>query len=75
MRIALQCFATLAFHSPRGGSMRVEHGTKITDLLRILDIPEDEVRLVFINGKNQAHWNYELQPDDRVGIFPPVGGG
>ena len=75
MRIEVQCFATLAVHSPKDGSMDVDHGTRIDDLLEHLGIPAEEVRLVFINGKNRADWSYGIQDGDRVGIFPPVGGG
>ncbi|WP_462324162.1 MoaD/ThiS family protein [Desulfoplanes sp.] len=75
MLIDVQCFATLASHSPKDGSLDVEEGTRIDDLLASLEIPIDEVRLVFINGKNRPDWSCRIQEADRVGIFPPVGGG
>jgi molybdopterin converting factor small subunit len=39
-----------------------------------LGLPEDEVKLVFVNAlfREPAHM---LANSDEVGIFPPVGGG
>jgi molybdopterin converting factor small subunit len=55
--------------------MDVSEGARIQELLEHLGVPAKEVRLVFVNGKVQADWSYQIQPGDRVGIFPPVGGG
>jgi molybdopterin converting factor small subunit len=55
--------------------MEVAEGTTIEDLVDMLGIEKSEVRLVFVNGKNQSDWSSRIQPGDRIGIFPPVGGG
>lgn len=75
MRVDVQCFATLASYGPKQGSMDIREGTRIRDLLEDLGIPEAEVRLVFVNGQNRSDRSYRIKPGDRVGIFPPVGGG
>ncbi|MGX9364855.1 MoaD/ThiS family protein [Desulfoplanes sp. PS50] len=75
MQVDVQCFATLASYGPAHGSMDVSEGARIQELLEHLGVPAKEVRLVFVNGKVQADWSYQIQPGDRVGIFPPVGGG
>ena len=75
MRIKIQCFATLAAYGPEKRHLDIREGMRIQELLEYLGIPTKEVRLVFVNGKNKADWSYRVQPDDRVGIFPPVGGG
>lgn len=54
--------------------MTVPPGTCVMDLVTQLAIPEEDVKLIFINGKKEA-LSYVLQDNDRVGIFPPVGGG
>ncbi|MFO7753417.1 MAG: MoaD/ThiS family protein [Desulfobacteraceae bacterium] len=75
IEINLNLFVTLAKYQPvDSGAYRIEEGTTIADLIRITGIPEDEAKLVFINGKRQDR-DYVLQHCDRVGIFPPVGGG
>ncbi|WP_369689581.1 MoaD/ThiS family protein [Desulfoplanes formicivorans] len=55
--------------------MDVVEGTTIEKLIEMLNIDKNEVRLVFVNGKNQADWSFRIHPGDRIGIFPPVGGG
>jgi molybdopterin synthase sulfur carrier subunit len=52
----------------------VKENTTISDLISALKIPDDLVKLVFVNGVRQER-TYTLKPDDRVGLFPPVGGG
>ena len=44
------------------------------ELVRRLDIPLEEIKLVFVNGA-AASLDTVLADGDRVGIFPPVGGG
>jgi molybdopterin converting factor small subunit len=49
-------------------------GTKIRDLLEQLNVSEDDIKLIFINGK-KGDLTSTLYGGERVGIFPPVGGG
>ena len=46
----------------------------IRDLLEQLELPPEKARLIFINGI-KADLTAILQGGERVGIFPPVGGG
>ena len=52
----------------------IESGTSIRALLQQLDIPEDKAKLIFINGL-KAELTTVLKGGERIGIFPPVGGG
>jgi molybdopterin converting factor small subunit len=38
-----------------------------------INVAEDQVKLVFINGK-KAEASARLADGDQVGLFPPVGG-
>ena len=73
MKLNVKCFATLMPLTPPGGSLEF-HGTDICDLLRQLSIPESEARIIFVNGIG-VEKDALLHDGDRVGIFPPVGGG
>ena len=73
MKLTVKCFATLMPLTPPGGSLEF-HGTDICDLLRQLSIPESEARIIFVNGIG-VEKDALLHDGDRVGIFPPVGGG
>jgi len=75
IQIDLKLFVTLAKYLPRGsGAHEIKEGTTVEELIKDLGIPPDMVKLIFINGKKQDG-NYRIQHKDRVGMFPPVGGG
>ncbi len=75
IQIDLKLFVTLAKYLPLDhGAYDIKEGTTINDLMTDLGIPHDIVKLIFINGKKQD-CNYIIQDKDRVGLFPPVGGG
>jgi len=52
----------------------LEAGSTLDDLIKYLQIPEDTSLIIMVNGRRQIE-NLELNDGDRVGIFPPVGGG
>ena len=79
MRVCVKLFATLSRHF--SGVMPgtpvevvVSDGATLADLADQLRVPQEEVKMVFVNGRIQP-LDYELRPGDEVGIFPPVGGG
>ena len=49
-------------------------GATIADLIEELGLPEEEVKLVFVNA-HFREWDHLLSEGDEIGIFPPVGGG
>lgn len=73
--ITLKLFATLRELSPENWeAYPVNPGMPVRDLLEELNIPEDQMKVVFINGVIKTA-DTPVQDGDRVGIFPPVGGG
>jgi len=74
-QIQLKLFATLhEFEPPSSENYSIEQGMSIRDLLEKLDVPPAKARLIFINGI-KADLTATLEGGERVGIFPPVGGG
>jgi sulfur-carrier protein len=73
--IELNLFATIAKYLP-GDKQRcqVNENTSVDELIQELGIPDDLVKLIFINGK-RVQRTHRLKQGDRLGIFPPVGGG
>ena len=49
-------------------------GTTIRDVLQSLNVPEDDVKLIFLNGRHAAI-DQVLKDNDQLGVFPPLGGG
>ena len=73
--ITLKLFASLSNYTPASADKYpVEPGTTIRALMAQLGVPEDEVKLIFINGV-KGDLTASLAGGERVGIFPPVGGG
>ncbi len=48
--------------------------TNVHDVAKRMRIPEDEIHLVFINGR-AASFDQDLQDGDRLALFPAIGGG
>ncbi|MBG0790094.1 MAG: MoaD/ThiS family protein [Desulfovibrionaceae bacterium] len=75
MGIELKCFATLAKFLPENwDDYPVEPGETIRSLIRRLGMPEESVTLMFVNSV-RVDLDAEIKEGDRVGLFPPVGGG
>ena len=74
--IEIKLFASLRKYLPAGSACRypVEPGTPLSALLDRLCIPEEEVKLIFIDGVKKDV-SALLHGGERVGIFPAIGGG
>jgi molybdopterin converting factor small subunit len=73
--IDLKLFATFAPHTPPDATnYPIKSGMSVEQVLQQIKIPPSEVKLIFINGI-RGHLDTPLQGGERVGIFPPVGGG
>jgi sulfur-carrier protein len=72
-------FATLRNYRPGLGlgeafPVELPDGATVGQLIRLLGLPEGEVKMIFVNGivRDREH---VLADGDELGIFPPVGGG
>ena len=88
MKVYVKLFANLAQSVPRavlsrppqgirpGIPLEVEltEGSVLADLATCLALPGEKMRLIFVNGRARK-LDYTLAPGDKVGIFPPIGGG
>ena len=71
--------STLRKHVPeydpiKGMTLSVDREMTVAELCEHMTIPPDRIKLVMVNGKNES-LDYLLKGDERVGLFPPVGGG
>jgi molybdopterin converting factor small subunit len=75
MQIQLKLFATLKAYVPdEAEAYPITPGTTVKDIVRQLNIPLKEAKLIFINS-TRRDIETPLADGDRLGIFPPVGGG
>jgi sulfur-carrier protein len=73
--VQIKLFATLRKFQPlNGDDYPVDSGMTIRDVVDRLGIPIKEAKLIFINGK-KGELSTVLHGGERIGIFPPVGGG
>lgn len=73
--IQIRLFATLnRLTPPSADNYPIQKGIDIRQLLKQLDVPPEQVKLVFINSV-KADLNTPLQGGEKVGLFPPIGGG
>lgn len=73
--IQIKLFADLsAYAPPEEDHFPIEAGTTVRRLLEDIRVPVRKVRLVFINNI-KGDLDSILRGGERVGIFPPIGGG
>jgi sulfur carrier protein ThiS len=79
MQIEVNLYAALSQYISDGNKgpthiVDVEEGTTVSDLLRQLGVPTQSAKLIFLDG---IHTDLEavLKEGNRLGVFPPVGGG
>ena len=79
MKIEINLYASLARYLPsgfpgKGLEMNIPVGTKVGEVLEMLKVPDEEVKMIFLNGLH-AKSDKVLKDGDRLGVFPPVAGG
>jgi sulfur-carrier protein len=73
--IDLRLYATLADRMPDNASrFPITDGMTVGQLVEVLPITATDAKLVFVDGK-RAQPDTPLHGGERIGIFPPVGGG
>ena len=88
MKIYVKVFATLIQNIPESVRARfpqeiraampfqveLPENSVLADLIGLLQLPSDQVKVVFVNGRARP-LDHGLAAGDEVGIFPPIGGG
>ena len=77
--VHVKLFATLRQHRPGLGigeafAVELPEGTTVQGLIRNLQLPEAQVKIVFVNALFRP-MDHILTDGDELGIFPAVGGG
>ena len=73
--IQIKLFATLKKKTPRAADRYpIEPGATVGELLAVLGVPAGHARLIFVDGVRKGT-DTVLRGGERVGVFPPIGGG
>lgn len=74
MKVEVRLFATFREGREKKYFLDIAEGSKIIDILNMLNIEEEEVSILLLNGRDGGAGR-ELQDSDVLSVFPPVGGG
>ncbi len=58
----------------QGVHLSVPSATPVHRVLEMLGLPPDEVTLIVVDGRRREP-DYLLTGSERLGLFPPIGGG
>lgn len=58
----------------KGLQLELDEETTVADVCKKIRVPQDKIRVIMVNGKN-ASLEYKLTGDDRLALFPSLGGG
>ena len=65
----------VADYNPYEGiSLEVDPGTPVARVISQLGLPAQDVTLIMVDGRRQEA-DFSLQGNERLGLFPPIGGG
>jgi len=74
MKINLRCFSKLSESEVcdfrDGDQHKISEGKTVKSLIDQLGFHQDEIKIIFVNGKI-ANFNTVLKDGDRVGLSPP----
>jgi sulfur carrier protein ThiS len=64
----------VGYDPQRGLTLTISETTTVAEVCERIGIPEADVKIVMIDGKGQS-LDFKLTGEERVALFPPVGGG
>ncbi|MEG0857065.1 MAG: MoaD/ThiS family protein [Terrisporobacter sp.] len=74
MEIEVRLFATFREGREKKQKIKINENTILLDIIELLNIDEEEVAIMLLNGRDGAS-DRLLKDGDIVSLFPPVGGG
>lgn len=78
MVVEVRLYATLRRYTPASPNgvitVDVPDGSTVLELVKLIKIDPAEIHLIMINGIG-CEFEKVVNSGDRVGLFPPVGGG
>ena len=74
VEVEVRLFATFREGREKKQKMLVPESTSILDIINMLNINEEEVAIMLLNGRDGSS-DRLLKDGDILSLFPPVGGG
>lgn len=74
MEVEVRLFATFREGREKKQKIKIKENTTMLDIIKILNIDENEVAIMLLNGRD-GNSDRIIKDGDIVSLFPPVGGG
>jgi len=75
VRVEVRLFAYLRKLFPGGfHDIELAEESTLEDIINVLELTEEKSLIIMVNGRREEITK-TLRDGDRIGIFPPVGGG
>ena len=74
MEVEVRLFATFREGREKKQKIKIKQNTTILDIIKMLNIDENEVAIMLLNGRD-GNSDRMLNDGDVISLFPPVGGG
>lgn len=74
IKVEVRLFAYLREGRWKRKVLELEDGTTISDIIKYLNIDEDEVSMLLLNGVDGPA-SRKVKDGDVISLFPPIGGG
>ncbi|MGF7060599.1 MoaD/ThiS family protein [Brassicibacter mesophilus] len=74
MKVEVRLFAYFREGRDKKQLLDLKESATIREVLNIIEIKEDEVSILLLNGRDGSA-DRELKDGDILALFPPVGGG
>ena len=58
----------------KGMVLSLDKEITVAELCELTNIPAYKIKIIIVNGKNES-FHHILNGDERVGLFPAIGGG
>lgn len=74
IKVEVRLFATFREGREKKQIISLDEGAEISEVLKILNIKEEEIGILLLNGMDSSV-DKKLKDGDVIALFPPVGGG
>ncbi len=74
MVVLVKLFATFRKDRFKEKQIELPEKSSMADLLKYLKIPDDQAKILLVNGI-ACKITHKLKSDDTIAIFPPIAGG
>ena len=74
MLVTIKLFAALRKGRFEAATVEYREGTTVEEIIQELGIPQDEITLIFINGRH-SNASAIVREGDTIAFFPAAGGG